>query len=197
MRNHLDFNSQSFISEVEKSLKKYSDKLFRSSAADNPKWLEPNFENSLVLKTRKLDDLVLLTLFSYYVPEELGVLLRLELQEVADRNPEVEILHFLLQGKGLMFCYLCDTNLWSTRDFFGNILNEKKLKRIQTFFAYRFKTKRRPKRVQRHRGYRDKGTLKENHEYHSFVSYTKEMKELEEQRMIQKDTLTLLQGFLE
>lgn len=193
----MNFDSQSFVCQCEKHLKQYSDILFRTSASDSPKWLDANFENSIVLKSRKLDDLIVLAMMSYYIPEEIGVLLRLELQEVVDRNPEVEILHFLLQGKGLMFNYLCDTNLWSTRDFFGNILTSKRLKRIKNLFSLKFKTKRKPKRAQRHRGYRDKGSLKENHEYHSFVSYTKEMNELEELRRVRKDTLAFLQGFLE
>jgi len=197
MRNLTSFDSQHFISECEKFLIEYSEILFRSSASDSPKWLRADFVNLIALKSRKIEDLVLLSLFSYYIPEEVGVLLRLALQEYCDKNPEVFWLHFLLQGKGLMYNFLCMTNLWSTRDFFGNILTKKRSKKFLNLFSFVFKTRKKPKRVLRHRGYRDKGTLKEIHEYHSFASFTKEMNELEEQREILKDTLLFLQGFLE
>lgn len=197
MRNSTNFDSQSFVYQCEETLKKYSDIFFRTSASDSPKWLDVNFENTITLKTRKLDDLIVLSMLSYYIPEEIGILLRFELQEVANRNPEVEILHFLLQGKGLMYCFLCDTKLWSTRDFFGNILTSKRLKQSRNLFSLKFKSKKRPKRTLRHRGYRDKGSLRKNHEYHSFVSFTKEMNEIEELRRVRKDTLAFLQGYLE
>lgn len=197
MRNFQEVNAQSFIYQCEKNLKEYSEIFYRSTASDSPKWLHARFENSVILKSRKQEDLVLLAMFSYYIPEEIGVLLRLELQEEADRNPEMDVLHFLLRGKGAMYCFLLETKLWHSRDFFGNVITKQRLEKLRTLFKLKFSTTRKPKRAVRHRGYRDKGTLRNIHEYHSFVSFTKEMNELEDARQVRKDTLALLQGFLE
>lgn len=198
MRNFdRNFDSQSFVYQCESTLKKYSEIFFRSSASDSPKWEDTNFENQIVIKSRLKEDLVLLAIFSWYMPEEIGILLRFELQEICDKNPEAIWLHFLIKEKGLMYNYLCDTKLWSTRDFFGNILTKKRLNKIKYLYSLKFKTKKKPKRVQRHRGYRDKGTLRNIHEYHSFASCTGEQMTIEENRAIHKDTLSFLQGFLE
>ena len=204
MRNYRTLNVQSFICQCELHLKEYSEIFRRSSASANSKWRRTNFENRIVLKSRKLEDLVLLSLLSYYIDPEVGWLLRMEILTEVEQNSELLPIQFLCQGKGAAFCFLLDTQLWHSRDFFGNILNRKFFE-VKTkegpkdfnLFGFLMKSKRRPKRVQRHRGYRDKGTLRHIHEYHSFVNCTKEVKELEEERLVQKDTLALLQGFLE
>lgn len=192
-----NFNSQSFISEVEKLLEGYSSKVFRTSASDSSKWSCDRFENRVILKTRKLDDLIALSLISYYLPEIAGWSLRISIEEIVDKNPELSIVHFLLQGKGLCWLFLCDTKLWSIRDFFGNILSKSRLEQLGYMFEPKLRSNKSPKRVQRHRGYRDKGSLKFSHEYHSFVDFTKEMNELEQSRQSREDTLAFIRGFLE
>lgn len=191
---HLDFNS--FFLEIERIAREFSSKVFRSSAPDNSKWLsDPRFENDFVLTSRSLVKLSRLAILSWYVPEEYGILFRLTIREYISLNPDLMILDFLTKSKEEMKVFLYHTTKWHSRDFFGNVLKEgMDLKDIPV--RPKMKTRRRPKRVQRHRGYRDKGTLKFSHEIHDLSNRTLEEKELEDERRLYKDVRSFLEGWI-
>lgn len=206
MRNFNSISSAVFISECEKHLKKHSNIFSRSTVAVNPKWLKYDFENQIRLKTNKLNELVFLAMLSYYIPQEVGVLLRLSISEKIEHNEDLSLLTFFLKGKGQMYSFLLDTQRWHSRSFFGILGNmkfyelyDKKHKKSHDFnlFSFVMKSKKKPKRTLRHRGYRDKGTLPEKHECHSLASGTREHYTLEISRQTHRDTLAFLQGFLE
>lgn len=190
----LDYGS--FFQQIEEIARKYSSKIFRDSAPDNPKWLsEPDFENDFYLCTRSLRKMVMLAILSWYVPEEYGILWRLTLEDAVHHNPDYFVLTFLIRSKGEMRCFLYETELWHSRDFFGNIFRKNmKVSDLPVRPVRRKKSK--PKRTQRHRGYRDKGTLKFPHEYHDFSNRTLEEKVLEEERSSLKDVSSFIEGWI-
>lgn len=187
-------DSQSFVYSVEKfcqneEINDHSTELL-SRITPN---VEGNFENRLLLKRHDLDFLIACAILSWYIPEEIGILLRLELEKYS-QHEDLFILDLLIQNKGTMLCYLIETRLWHSRDFFGNILPL--VQQVFRNISPVFKTKRRVKRVQRHRGYRDKGSLRMSHQYHSFAEFTSEQNELEERREELLHTKDFLTGFL-
>lgn len=155
------------------------------------------FENDFVLKTRKKDDLIVLAIASWYVePSWIGMLLRLSLQEKITNNEDLFEINFYLQSKAEMLIFLQETSLYHTRDFYGNLLTKNRLRRFWSLFSPLMKTARRPKRVQRHRGYRDKGTLKQQWEVHEAGNYRKEQLEIEAERQALDDSYNFCRGFL-
>lgn len=142
---------------------------------------------------------LLLSCISWYLEDELGVLLRLKLEEEVNRfGPDYSIkLSLLLQSKGGMINYILESNVLGNtpQEVFGNILAiHPKIK------VYPYK-ERKAKRLIRHRGYRDKGTLRLQHEYHGenesdWIDDQRQL-DIEEQREIQQDTIQLLMGFLQ
>lgn len=91
---------------------------------------------------------------------------------------------------------LANTTKFHSRDIFGNILSDKNMSRIIRLFKIKRKPRNSVKRKIRHRGYRDKGTLKFSHEYHSFYDGTEEQREIELERQSYQDTLALLEAFI-
>lgn len=156
-----------------------------------------SFENTFRIKTRNLNELIALAVFSWYCEEGVGILVRENLREIYQQNEEnYFVLGFLIERKAEMLIFLQETSLWHTRDFYGNILTKSFLRRVNKLCVPVFASKRRPKRVQRHRGYRDKGTLRKRHEYHSFVDDNKALLELEERKIVLADSIQIVRGFL-
>lgn len=195
MRDHR-FDSQSFCFELERqinsSLKFSTEVLSRIT----PSALGSSFENSYRIKDRSLVNLILLSLISWYIPEEIGILLRFSIIENISNQEDLEFLNLLLDSKGEMKLFLINTTLWHTRDFFGNILVEKNLQHALNSIVPSLKSNRKPKRVQRHRGYRDKGTLRKESDKHDFWISTDEQNRLENERKSRQETLDLLRGFI-
>lgn len=194
--NFLD--SQNFCAQIEFiSRESILSSIFSTrSVSDNSKCPSTRFENSFCIKTRNLQDLIGLAILSWYIDPRIGILLRLDLREKIKNNFDLEVLEFFLYSKGEMLSFLIETNLWHTRDFFGNIFNKDKNVRLLRLVRPRFKTRRKPKRVQRHRGYRDKGSRRKDEEKHSLWISTDEQLKIEEERKIHKDSILLLRNFI-
>lgn len=192
MRTSQDFQSIKFqIEELANSetVRNFSTELL-SRLTPNP---ARKFTNQFRILNRKEENLVALSILSWYMNPEIGILLRLELEKITQEDP---IFKFLLKSKSSMLIFLDNTNRWHTRDFFGNILNKNLLSAILKSFRPIYETKKKVKTPERIRGYRDKGSLRKNHEYHDFTDSSKEMIEMENQREIQIDTNDLLLGML-
>lgn len=166
----------------------------RSSAPGCPKWSDPNFENDLRIKVEEKVDLIVLSILSHYLSEELRALLQLKLEIKFQKNVDLFPLVLLLREGWKS--YLCETTEWHTRGFFGNIVTKKRLKRLRYYFSLRFKPKDQPKRVQRHRGYRDKGTLRASHEHHNYYEASMEdILERDERPEVIQDTINFIEGW--
>lgn len=195
MRNISSLSINDFLDSLEKILMSYSEKFLRTSALVDPNFLE-RYENNIQVNTRNADDLAVLAIWSYYLDTEIGILLRFELKEIIENNSDLDFLEFLLEGKYEMIQYLLQTSKWHTRDFFGNLVTKNRLTRLSKICRFRRRLTGKPQRLVRRRGYKDKGSLKFPHEYHSFSTGTRAMKTLEEERESSKDTYLFLQGFL-
>lgn len=210
MRNS-DFDYKSLDSFIESCLSEHwliytLDRIWlRSAVADNPlSVLEQNcFLNQFRIETKNFESLVYYTLFRFYHPvKEYGYLMLLELESQLEKNPEFFWLKSILSYKSLFLEWLLSTELISYRSFLGLIKNEKKIYDYNTSIVLCFQTERDPKRVQRRRGYRDKGTLPDydakaiNLEFKKDWSTRLEQEEIESQREIRQDTISILEGFL-
>lgn len=195
MRNLSD--SQDFILQTEKFLQKCFITSFSSEVLSRiaPSALGENFENSYRISVKTQTNLVLLSLISWYLPEESGILLRLSIEEEI-RNTDLDFLALMLENKGQCLCFLLETSLWSTRDWFGNLLTLSNLKTALGSLKPSLKSRRKPKRIQRHRGYRDKGTLRKESDKHDLWTSTAEQMKLEEERLSNAQTLEFLVGWI-
>lgn len=208
MRNLRDV--QSFISELERLsclefvTKRSTEVLSRIVPNDG---VTQRFSNTFRIRTRERADLIALGILSWYLPEEIGVILRLSIEEHVADDPHLErqeridtILPLVLTSKGTMLCFLIDSNLWSTRDFFGNIYNEEILRRLIYQFSPQFQKGIwvKTKRVQRHRGYRDKGTYRDvsRSNPNAGINLNLEEKELELRRIRIEHSYQFLLGFI-
>lgn len=99
----------------------------------------------------------LLACLSWYLPKEISVLVRLELEERASKSePEQRVrLSCLLSSEPEMILYILESDVLgkNSDEVFGNIRGS------QVKFAILPKRAKKPKRTVRHRGYRDKGSL--------------------------------------
>lgn len=195
LRDISKISSEKFILSVKSRIERTSVKFLRSSALVNPNFLE-KYDGTMIISTRDLDDLLVLGILSWYLDKEIGILLRLELEEIIHSNNDLFIINFVLTNKGSMLNFLLESGLWHTRDFFGNLLTDKRLSRLSKQLKFRKRVTIDPKRIQRKRGYKDKGTLKRRHEVHQLWVSTEEHNLLEEFRKTRQDTFDLLQGFL-
>lgn len=191
-----NFNSQVFCVQLDSLLANLSEKHSELLSRIVPSALQGKFENSFVFKQRSLDFLVRVSILSWYVPEELGILLRFQVQERITNNANLDWLQLLLDSKSQMLLFLLDTKLWHTRDFFGNLLNDKLITNTLVSITPKFESKKRPNRPERHRGYRDHGNLKFPHEVHECGEYRPEHLKLEEERRDRHNTYLFMLGFL-
>lgn len=188
--------STSFNSQVEQICEFIvsHDKFLRSSVSDISKYRD-RFRNEFKITTSSTQNLICLSILSWYLPEDLGVCLRMSLMKKWEDKDDKIIGEFLLKSKSYCLLFLQDTSLWHTRDFFGNILNRRRYD-IFIFVKPLFDSLKPVRRKIRHRGYRDKGTLKLAHEIHELATCTAEQLKIEEEREIQLDTIQFLEGWL-
>jgi hypothetical protein len=160
----------------------------------------PNFlvDREITTKARTLNEKLALAIGSWFLPEAVGVLVRMDLEEkqkylsLEDRT----LLSLCLDSKAEMLLWLQETRLYHSRDFFGNMV-PKILKVIQTIKFRRIKP-RKVLKVQRKRGYDDKGSRVPDHKVlpKSDWSLTELQNEIEQKRAQQLDTLEFIRGFL-
>lgn len=190
------FDSQKFCSEVHRKCDNVRENFLTTAVLDNPKRFE-RWTNRLILKNKSKKILVQLSILSWEMEPEIGILLRLEIERVVENSEDLNWIKLLIQSKTHSLLFLQETKLWHSRDFFGNIFNEKELKKALGSFAFEFKRTKRPRRAQRRRGYQDKGSWRAPHERHSYYDGTSDQCLLEAKRSACQDTLLFLQAFLE
>lgn len=193
----ISFDSQSFLVELEHVVgKKRQHFLLSTSALDNSNRLR-DWENSFILRDRSFTSLVILSIFSWYIPEEFGILLRMDIQEKVKNNEDLGFVELLLISKAHCLNFLLDTKLWHTRDFFGNILCEKNIKKALDSVKFRFRKKKKPTKLVYRRGYKDKGSRRKDVNPNAFIDTSSLVREEEIKKQSHLDTLAFLQAFLE
>jgi hypothetical protein len=145
------------------------------------------------------DGFLILCCVQWYLPEELGVSLRMYLWERRNYfGPDYyQKISLLLESKAKMLIYILESNVLgnNTNDIFGKIAADTIGIKIQKV------VKRKPKRVQRHRGYRDKGSRRLGFEFLAEEEKDFLLRELqlqiEEDRKAQEDSYLFWSGFLD
>ena len=195
--------SINFVSECEKVL---TERLRLSSAkievATRTVVIDPNLNNDLEycfhLRGKSLNSLIALAIGSWYL-KEAGFLLRMDLEEKLHTlsNEDQFLLKFFLSSKGEMLLFLKETTLWSTRDFFGNLLPLI----VQEINLLRYSPKRSGKVVKKvfRRGYNDKGSRALDPYWKQARPFWQDslmQTEIELERKIQTETFDFTRGFL-
>jgi hypothetical protein len=157
-----DMNLQSpikFYNDIENYIKvRIPKRIFdlRKLILDNPNFLN-TFENNIIFKSKESETILALLFLSWYLPEEIGVLLRLEIEGKGNFNKRNNILKRIFihsKENSLNFLYLSQG--MHSREFFGNFLR-KGLKELENLKFLRKKTKKIFK-GDRKRGYQDHGS---------------------------------------
>lgn len=188
-----------FNNSVEKAIRGlyHTDvEVLRSKVIDSSNLFYDNL-TVFYLKDTKLDDLIRLGIFSWYVPREIGILLRMDIELKAKKlSPEDRsLISQFLDSKERMLVFLQETHLWHTREFFGNLLSKKhSLDRFLNLSPLR----RKLKRAQRKRGYNDHGSKTPEHRWlpTSDYSLTELQNLIEEKREIFNETSKFIEGLL-
>lgn len=163
---------------------------------------EKRQELGFKLKTRKVSDLILLSLVSWYTPSKsLGFLLREEIERFRNK-PGYEILDSTLKSQGWARNVISDLiREKGPSHFFGNVLETKKLQNlIKLFTAYSFNPDLGPSLPEKRRigvGYSDKGSSADLAMGGALgrISDRALQLKIEHNRNSQKSILLLLEGF--
>ena len=117
---------ESFNKSVENAVRRMVQRdleILRSDVIASPNLHSSNL-SVFSLRELKLEDFICLSLFSWYCPEEIGILLRMDLEgKLKQYTEEDRILcqQFLI-SKAYSLIFLQETSLWHSRELFGNIL---------------------------------------------------------------------------
>jgi hypothetical protein len=121
---------------------------------DSPTQYQDVFQHldltNIHLGTHNYKVLVGLAVMSWYMTEEIGILLRLQLEETEWPSEKFFQKELLLTSKDVMIGYLILQEEWSSSDFFGNVLNVARLHWNSKYVSFA-EVSRRP--VKRYTGY--------------------------------------------
>lgn len=141
------------------------DKVLRTAVSDSPKWLlDSDFR---VILPKDFNSLRSLAISHWYISnDQLFWEIHLSLMEEnsrsqLNRKQKIE-LEILISSKEICEVYLYETKRYSGREIFGNILGNE-LKECLKRLKIKRNIPRKPKKQERHRGYRDKGSLRPDH----------------------------------
>lgn len=169
-----NLTQEQFNIQLEKSLtrntwmRSFSESLSRIIPNDD----EPS--EVIIKYPRSFRSLRSLAIAQYYLPEKIRWQIYLDMEEMTFSHlnlKQVLEIRTLLQSKELMQIYLYQTERLSNREIFGNILGNELRTSLQELKIQR-KFNKKPKRIQRHRGYRDKGSWKPPHRWSPSSDYS-------------------------
>jgi hypothetical protein len=153
---------------------------------------------------RKYQELLGYLIILHYVDDELlQWYIRIDLELFLIKNFQFYWLSVLTEEREFLLKWLLNQRTITSRTFFGNICCKKNLIRCWNLIKIRFSTRIRPKRTQRHRGYRDKGTLPAldvrilRKELDKDVYLREEQQKIEKTRLLQENNIRLFRSYLE
>lgn len=144
------------ITTIDESPIREEELRLRSIVGDDPNFSD-NYENSFFKLPRRVNDLIVLSVVSWYIDPIVGSALQLDLAATArrlDRDYKT-ILEIILFSRPACELYLIETTRWHTNDWWGNMFSETRLKNLMRHINWRKRDKRKPKTVQRKRGHTD------------------------------------------
>jgi hypothetical protein len=198
LRNFTAFSISGYEHRISTIVRSESERIktLRNHVVDSPTF--PVGDATFRLKSLKSKELFELALVSWYLPEEIGVLLRLDLENIAPKLEDEDFhkvpLMIVLSSKAEALLFLQETNLWSTQEFFGNYLLPGLLRKLRPL---RLSSK--VVKPQRKRGYHDHGSRALDPYHLRARSYWKDTllhQEIEENREALKDSIQIILGLL-
>lgn len=175
----------------------------RDTAVVYPLLEARNFSNSLSIQNLDFSSLIFYIIYAHYNPvSELRSLMKLELLEKLERDPEHFWLRSVVFYKTTFLSFLQDSNLISYRSLIGLLGDHKKIRNLQTNIKFNFETNKEPRKSQRRRGYNDKGTLPNSSlrarrlQLQEDFNSQQEQIELEELRELRDDVTQFLEGLI-
>lgn len=155
------------LQELDRGLKQIYFRLFskrsedlRAGVSDNPKqYLNTTDFTAFRLRTRKESQLLGLAILSWYMPEEIGLLLQLQLEELSGSNNFKEAKILILTSKDYCLAWILLQKQWSLDSLFGNILDRKLARVWDSTEFLRIKTGKVQKYTGYCRGYRNSSHL--------------------------------------
>jgi len=157
-----NLDAQSFVRGLDKHFGAKSTIAKHLQVLRNHVLVSPNLGQEIrisSLKKWKFKELVALAVATNYVEPWFADMLKERINEVTKRLPQEYqlILELLLTDyKGEALCFLIETQLWHTREFFGNIvkLGQQRILELRSYTV----SYKKPKIAQRKRGYTDQGS---------------------------------------
>jgi hypothetical protein len=148
--------------------------------------------------------LTYVVLFHYYkMDESVRCYFYLDLVDHLEDNPNSFWLIVLLEDKEYFLKWLEVQETMTRNDFFSSVCNEKNLIEVLSYVTLRFEERlRRPRKLVRRKGYRDKGTLPDSsatairQEIQRDAYLTQLQYIIEEKRDIRKQEISLFRDFL-
>lgn len=163
-----------------------------------------NLPERIKFSGRKYQELLGYLIILHYVDDELlRWYIRIDLEHFLLKNFQFYWLSVLTEDREFLLKWLLNQRTITSRTFFGNICCRKNLIRCWNLIKIRFEARIRPKRTQRHRGYRDKGTLPAldvrilRKELDKDVYLREEQQKIEETRLLQEKNIRLFRSYLE
>lgn len=197
-----NLSSKQFNIQLEKTVNRdfhLGDWFSRNHVSDTPTCPE-KLEDWIIVYPKDFRLLRSLAILQWYLPEIWHWRIFLDLKEKTfsqlNQKQRIEIL-LLLESKEIMEIYLYETKRYTGSEIFGNILGND-LKDLFKILRLRRNLKSKPKRIERHRGYRDHGSRRPDHQWlpqedYSFTEY----QNLKERNLkLQTRTVTVLSDFL-
>jgi hypothetical protein len=197
-----NLSSKQFNIQLEKTVNRefhLGDWFSRNHVSDTPTCPE-ELEDWIIVYPKDFRLIRSLAILQWYLPDIWHWRIFLDLKEKTfsqlNQKQRIEI-QLLLESKEIMEIYLFETKRYTGSEIFGNILGND-LKDLLKFLKLRRNLKSKPKRVQRHRGYRDHGSRRPDHQWlpredYSFTEY----QNLKERKLkLQHRTVTVLTEIL-
>lgn len=147
--------------------------------------------------SKKFWDIVTLILISWFSDYFQGFegYVRYEISEYLERNlifPELDAC--LVSKEIVLFVLFYYSKCHNTNELFGNALAPDRVQRVLSETQLKFLKPRRPRRLVRRRGYKDKGSARPSHQWipKEDWSFTEAQNELEERRELYQQTVTTI-----
>lgn len=194
------FCRSSFVAELDRSLQRVPLLVenLRRAVVDNPNSLREGQNFFFGNKNKTLREMIILSITLWWMPEEVKWLTKLDLEQKVKRLSleDQGLISQFLSSKEKTLLFLLETQIWHTRDFFGNLLQdvERILKGLRIYYSPR----RRVKYPQRKRGYHDHGSRVPDEKWLPKEDYSLTLAQwkLEQERKSLMDTLDFIEGLI-
>jgi len=165
---------------------------------------EVHLPEGIKFSGRKYQELLGYLIILHYVDDELlHWYIRVDLEHFLLKNFQFYWLSVLTEDREFLLRWLLNQRTITMRTFFGNICCRKNLILCWNLIKIRFESRIRPKRKQRHRGYRDKGTLPAldirilRKELDKDIYLQIDHQKIEELRLLQETNIRLFRSYLQ